>query len=139
MSSSPSTRIALITGGSRGLGKSMALQLAERGVDVIVTYLAGARAANDVVASIRARGRNAAALPLDVRNSSSFSSFAETVQATLRETFGRDRLDALVNNAGTGLHALFAETTEAQFDELVNVHLKASFFLTQKLLPLIAD
>ena len=139
MTTSHSTRIALITGGSRGLGKSMALQLAGSGVDVIVTYLAGAREANDVVASIRAQGRNAAALALDVRNSSSFGAFAETVKSTLRETFGRDRLDALVNNAGTGLHAAFAETTEAQFDELVNVHFKASFFLTQKLLPLIAD
>jgi NAD(P)-dependent dehydrogenase (short-subunit alcohol dehydrogenase family) len=139
MSSSPSTRIALITGGSRGLGKSMALQLAERGVDVIVTYLAGAREANDVVARIRAQGRNAAALPLDVRNSSSFSTFAATLKSTLRETFGRDRLDALVNNAGTALYAPFAETTEAQFDELVDVHFKASFFLTQQLLPLIAD
>jgi len=139
MTPSNSTRVALITGGSRGLGKSMALHLAQRGVDVIVTYLAGAREANDVVASIQAQGRKAAALPLDVRNSKSFSAFADTVKSTLRETFGREQLDGLVNNAGTGAHASFIETTEAQFDELVNVHLKASFFLTQKLLPLIAD
>jgi NAD(P)-dependent dehydrogenase (short-subunit alcohol dehydrogenase family) len=139
MTSANSARIALITGSSRGLGKSMAQHVAERGMDVIVTYRASASEANDVVASIRAQGRKAAALPLDVRDSASFSGFADTVKSTLRESFGRDRLDALVNNAGTGLHASFVETTEAQFDELVNVHLKASFFLTQKLLPLIAD
>jgi NAD(P)-dependent dehydrogenase (short-subunit alcohol dehydrogenase family) len=134
-----STRIALITGASRGLGKSMALHLADRGTDVIVTYLGGAKAAEEVVASIVAKGRKAAALALDVRDTKSYGAFAESVKNTLRDKFGRERLDALVNNAGTGIHASFAETTEAQFDDLVSVHLKSTFFVTQKLLPLIED
>jgi NAD(P)-dependent dehydrogenase (short-subunit alcohol dehydrogenase family) len=131
--------LALITGASRGLGRSMALHLAERDTDILLTYRGAAKQAEEVVAAIRAKGRKAAALPLDVRDSASFPAFAQTVRATLRETFGRERLTALINNAGTGLHAPFAETTEAQFDELFAVHLKATFFLTQKLLPLIED
>jgi NAD(P)-dependent dehydrogenase (short-subunit alcohol dehydrogenase family) len=134
-----STRVALITGGSRGLGRSMALHLADRGTDVIVTYRGGAKEAEEVVGSVRQKGRKATALALDVRETKSFGAFAEALLARLRDTFGRERLDALVNNAGTGAHASFAETTEAQFDELVNVHLKATFFLTQRLLPLIED
>lgn len=133
------TRVALITGGSRGLGRSMALHLAERGMGVIITYRNGAKEAEDVVTSVRQKGQQATALQLDVGDTQSFAGFAERVKAVLRETFGRERLDALVNNAGTGVHAPFAETTEAQFDELVNVHLKATFFLTQKLLPSIED
>lgn len=134
-----STRIALITGSSRGLGRSMALHLAERGTDVIVTYQSSAKEAEEVVAKVRQKGQRATALALDVRDTQSFGAFAEVVQARLRDTFGRERLNALVNNAGTGAYASFAETTEAQFDELVNVHLKATFFLTQRLLPLIED
>jgi NAD(P)-dependent dehydrogenase (short-subunit alcohol dehydrogenase family) len=130
--------IALITGGSRGLGKSMALCLADRGVDVILTYHTAATEAREVAAQIEAKGRRAAALALDVRKSGGFAGFAETVRATLGG-WQRDRLSFLVNNAGTGAHASFAETTEAQFDELLNVHLKATFFLSQRLLPLIAD
>jgi len=131
--------IALITGGSRGLGRAMALHLADRGVDVIVTYKSGAGAAAEVVAALHAKGRKAAALPLDVADSRGFAAFAEALRGELARTWQRDRIDYLVNNAGTGLHASFVETTEAQFDELVNVHLKSTFFLTQKLLPLIAD
>ena len=138
-SKAKTTPIALITGGSRGLGRSMALHLADHGTDVIVTYRGGVKEADEVVADVQRRGQKAAALPLDVRDTKSFGAFAESVTARLRDTFGRERLDALVNNAGTGAHASFAETTEAQFDDLVNVHLKATFFLTQKLLPLIAD
>jgi NAD(P)-dependent dehydrogenase (short-subunit alcohol dehydrogenase family) len=133
------TPIVLVTGGSRGLGRSMAHHLAGAGSDVIITYRGSAKEARDVVAAIQDKGRKAAALALDVRDTSSFPAFAEAVKATLRETFSRDRIDALVNNAGTGVHAAFAETTEAQFDELVAVHLKATFFLTQKLLPVLAD
>ncbi len=139
MTGAKTTPIALITGGSRGLGKSMALHLADRGTDVIITYRGSAKEAEDVVASVKQKGRIAAALPLDVRDTKSFGAFAEAVAAKLRDTFGRERLHALVNNAGTGAHAPFAETTEAQFDELVAVHFKATFFLTQKLLPLIED
>jgi NAD(P)-dependent dehydrogenase (short-subunit alcohol dehydrogenase family) len=131
--------IVLITGGGRGLGRSMALHLADRGADVIITYQRGAKEAQDVVEKVRRKGRKAVALALDVRDAASFGAFAATVADTLEGTMGRKRLDVLVNNAGTGAHASFAETTEAQFDELVSVHLKAAFFLTQKLLPIIAD
>ncbi len=143
MSTDASTKsadsVAVITGGSRGLGRSMALHLAERGVDVVFTYRSGAGEAREVVAAVQAKGRRAVALPLDVADSRSFGAFAETLKAELGRGWGRDRFDFLVNNAGTGLHASFADTTEEQFDYLVKVHLKATFFLTQKLLPLIAD
>ncbi len=135
----PVTPIALITGGSRGLGRSMALHLADRGVDVIFTYRAAAAEARDVVAQIEARGRKAVALPLDVADSRAYPAFAEAVVAALRGGWRRERFDYLVNNAGIGVHASFAETTEAQFDELMRTHLKATFFLTQKLLGVIAD
>ncbi|HWO13411.1 MAG TPA: SDR family oxidoreductase [Polyangiaceae bacterium] len=131
--------IALITGGSRGLGKSMALHLAERGTNVILTHHGAADSAAEVVASIQRKGRRALALPLDVRNTQSFDAFAERLRSELPSTFGREQLYALVNNASIGAYATFAETTEAQFDELVAVHLKATFFLTQKLLPLLED
>ncbi|WP_437998847.1 SDR family oxidoreductase [Sorangium sp. So ce185] len=139
MSTSKQSPVALVTGGSRGLGKSMALHLADRGVGVILTYRGGAAEAADVVKQIEAKGGKAAALALDVADTRGFGAFAEAVKAELAGRFGRDRLDFLVNNAGIGVHASFAETTEEQFDALVNVHLKGTFFLTQKLLPLIAD
>jgi NAD(P)-dependent dehydrogenase (short-subunit alcohol dehydrogenase family) len=134
-----STPIALITGASRGLGKSMALHLAERGVDVALTYRSGEKEASEVVSQIESRGRKAVALRLDVADSRSFGAFAESLSAELRRVWQRDRLDYLVNNAGVGVHASFAETTEEQFDQLMNTHLKGPFFLTQRLLPLIAD
>jgi NAD(P)-dependent dehydrogenase (short-subunit alcohol dehydrogenase family) len=131
--------IAVITGGSRGLGKSIALHLADRGIDVVLTYRSNEAEARKVVEAIHAKGRKAAALPLEVGDSRSFGAFAERLKTELGRTFGRDRFDFLVNNAGIGVHAGFTETTEEQFDQLVNVHLKGTFFLTQKLLPLIAD
>jgi NAD(P)-dependent dehydrogenase (short-subunit alcohol dehydrogenase family) len=131
--------IAIITGGSRGLGKSMALHLADRGVDIVITYRSGEKEARDVVAQVEAKGRKAVALFLDVADSRSFGAFAETLNRELGRVWNRERFDYLVNNAGTGLHASFAETTEEQFDQLLNVHFKATFFLTQKLLPLVAD
>jgi NAD(P)-dependent dehydrogenase (short-subunit alcohol dehydrogenase family) len=131
--------IALITGGSRGLGKSMALRLAERGVDSIITYRSGATEAKSVVTEIEGRGRRAVALVLDASDSASFGAFAEAVKSALGSTWRRQNFDFLVNNAGVGVHANVADTTEAQFDELMKVHLKGPFFLTQKLLPLIAD
>lgn len=133
------TPIAVITGGSRGLGKSMALHLAERGVDVIFTYRAAAGEAREVVAQIEAQGQKAVALPLDVADSRGYPAFVEAVAAALGRGWQRARFDYLVNNAGIGIHASFAETTEAQFDELMRTHLKATFFLTQRLLGLIAD
>ncbi len=133
------TKIAIVTGASRGLGKSTALKLAEQGVGVIVTYHHSAAAAEAVVATIVAQGGRAAALPLDVGDSSTFAAFAGRVRQVLREHWQRDSFDFLVNNAGIGIHASFAETSEAQFDELVNIQFKGVFFLTQQLLPLLAD
>lgn len=133
------TKIALITGGNRGLGKSMALHLADRGVDIVFTYRGGASEAQAVVAELQGKGRRAAALQLEVGDSASFPAFVTALSAELQRTFGRSRFDFLVNNAGHGVHASFAETTEAQFDDLVRVHVKGPFFLTQQLLPLIED
>lgn len=133
--------IALVTGGSRGLGRSAALALARAGNDVIVTYRSRRDEADAVVAEIERLGRRAVALPLDVGHSAGFAAFAAAVRAALIEHWQRTelRIDSLVNNAGVGVHAAFAETNEAQFDELVNVHLKGTFFLTQALLPLLRD
>lgn len=132
-------KIVLITGGSRGLGRSMAEHAAARGFGVVLTYKSNAEEAAKVVSAIAGAGGTAAALPLDVGEAAGFAAFAGALRRVLGETFGAERLDALVNNAGMGVHASFAETTEAQFDALVRVHLKAPFFLTQTLLPLLAD
>lgn len=131
--------IALITGGSRGLGRNAALHVARAGTDVILTYRSQAAEAQAVVAEIEALGRRALALPLDVADSRSFATFARQVQVVLATHWQRERFDFLVNNAGIGIHASFMETTEAQFDELVNIHLKGTFFLSQQLLPLMND
>lgn len=131
--------IALITGGSRGLGREAALELAARGSDLILTYRSRADEAQAVVDEAQRRGARALALPLDVGHSAGFPAFAAAVQAALRDTWGRERFDHLVNNAGMGVYAAYADTSEAQFDELMNVHLKGPFFLTQVLLPLMAD
>jgi NAD(P)-dependent dehydrogenase (short-subunit alcohol dehydrogenase family) len=131
--------IALITGGSRGIGRSMALNLAGRGVDIIFTYRAAAAEASAVCDCVRALGRKVVALPLDVTDSASFDAFGKSVATELERTFQRKQIDYLVNNAGTSLHASIAETTEAQLDEVYNVHFKAPFLLTQRLLPLIAN
>jgi NAD(P)-dependent dehydrogenase (short-subunit alcohol dehydrogenase family) len=133
------TPITLITGGSRGLGRNAAIKLAESGSDIILTYRSNAAEAQAVVGQIDKLGRRAVALQLDVGDSSSFATFAQAVRDTLAQVWKRDRLNNLVNNAGVGAHAGFAETTPQQFDELMNVHLKGPFFLTQALLPLIAD
>jgi NAD(P)-dependent dehydrogenase (short-subunit alcohol dehydrogenase family) len=137
MTKTPSP-LTLITGGSRGLGRSMALAIARQGHDVILTYRSQQAEAAAVVAEIEALGQRAAALPLDVGQSDTFDAFVDAVRAQLT-TWGRDRFDHLVNNAGMGVHAGFAETTRAQFDALVDVHFKGPFFLTQALLPRIAD
>jgi NAD(P)-dependent dehydrogenase (short-subunit alcohol dehydrogenase family) len=132
-------KIALVTGGSRGLGKDMALQLAQKGIDVIVTYHSKKEEAENVVAQIKATGRKAASLQLDVAKSSSFDEFASNLSELLKTEFDSINIDGLVNNAGVGIHANFAETTEDQFDTMVNIHLKAPFFLTQKLLAILND
>jgi NAD(P)-dependent dehydrogenase (short-subunit alcohol dehydrogenase family) len=136
---STETPIALITGGSRGLGRSAVLKLAGRGVDVILTYRSKREEAESAVAQIASMGRRAVALPLDTAVSSSFAAFAAQVRDVLSNTWQRPQFNFLVNNAGIGAHGSLAETTEAQFDQMVNIHLKGVFFLTQKLLPLIAD
>lgn len=140
-SSSPASPapVALITGGSRGLGRSVALHLAAQGSDILLTYRSARDEAERTVAAIRQRGRRAAALPLDLGTAGGFNAFADAVRHTLARDFGCSRFDHLVNNAGEGHFAAFADTTEAQFDQLVNVHLKGVFFLTQALLPLIND
>lgn len=132
-------KIALVTGGSRGLGKNMAMSLAAKGIDVILTYNSKKDEALEVVAAIENEGRKAAALQLNTGNTGSFNAFFDALKNTLKDQFGTDRFDFLVNNAGIGLHAPFAETTEEQFDELMNIHFKGVFFLTQKALPLIND
>lgn len=130
-------KIGLITGGSRGLGKSTALAMAAQGIDVILTYHSKKAEAEAVVAEIAAMGRKAVALQLDVADASNFTGFANQVSQELKTYWQCDRFDYLVNNAGTGIHAPFVETTEEMFDQMVNMHLKSVFFLTQKLLPLL--
>ena len=133
------SKIALVTGGSRGLGKDMALNLAKKGIDVLLTYHSKQDEAEAVVAEIKGQGRKAATLQLDASNVASFDAFFEQVKTTLRDTFGTDRFDFLINNAGTGLYAPFPETTEEQFDQVLNIHFKGPFFLTQQALPLLRD
>jgi len=130
-------KIALVTGGSRGLGKDMALQLAKKGFDVIVTYQTKSELAQEVVNEIKSNGRKAFALQLDVADANSFDQFTTTLTTTLKNEFQTTTIAALVNNAGVGIHASFAETTIEQFDSMVNIHLKSAFFLTQKLLPIL--
>ena len=137
--SQSTTKISLITGGSRGLGRNTALAIARQGGGVVITYQHGREQAEEVLAAIRAAGGTAVALQLDCGNVASFDAFAEQLRAALRNAWNRDTFDHLINNAGHGDYAAFDQTTEAQFDGLVNVHFKGVYFLTQKLLPLIAD
>lgn len=135
-----SAKIALVTGGSRGLGKEMALKLAQNGNNVIVTYNSKAGDAQAVVDDIRKLGRKAAALQLSAGNAASFDGFKQQLLKTLKDDFGATAIDHLVNNAGFGITVpSFMETTIAQFDELVDVHFKGVFFLTQTLQPIIND
>lgn len=133
------SKIALVTGGSRGLGKDMAINLARKGLDVILTYNSKKEEAGAVVKAIENAGQQAAAIQLNTAEISSFDAFFETLSKTLKAHFNAEKFDFLVNNAGVGVHASFAETTELQFDMLLNIHLKGPFFLAQKALPLLAD
>jgi NAD(P)-dependent dehydrogenase (short-subunit alcohol dehydrogenase family) len=132
-------KITLVTGGSRGLGRNTVLSVARRGGDVVFTYHSRTSDAEAVVAEVRALGRKAVALQLDTGKVADFKPFADRLRTALRDTWQRDTFDHLVNNAGHGDYALIADTTEAQFDGLVNVHFKGVYFLTQALLPLLAD
>jgi NAD(P)-dependent dehydrogenase (short-subunit alcohol dehydrogenase family) len=132
-------KIALITGGSRGLGKSMALRLAEHGRDIILTYHNKKEEAEAVVKAIKEKGRKAIALRLDVTKSETFTNFADAVKKALQETFGRTDFDYLINNAGSGVFSAYMDTSEADFMRMMNEHLRAPFFLSQKLLPLMRD
>lgn len=132
-------KIALVTGGSRGLGKDMALSLAKKGSDVILTYHTQKGEAEQVVAEIASLGGKAVALRLDVGDAGSFDAFYAEVKSALHAQWGTDRFDSLINNAGTALSAPIATTTEAQLDSIVDIHFKAVFFLTQKALPLLND
>ncbi|GGI24066.1 SDR family NAD(P)-dependent oxidoreductase [Pedobacter mendelii] len=132
-------KIVLVTGGSRGLGKNAAIHLAKKGLDVILTYQSKKEDADETVNELIEIGVNATALQLDVANGKTFDTFFEEVKSTLKSVFNADKFDYLVNNAGIGIHASFADTTEEQFDTLVNIQFKGVFFLTQKALPLIND
>lgn len=136
---STKNKIALVTGGSRGLGKNMALALAAKGVDIMLTYHSNKTEADKVVAEIKSLGRQAAAFQLDAANVKSFPEFFKGIAGYLSMHTGQAKFDFLINNGGTALHALFSETTEEQFDTALNVHYKGVFFLTQKALPLLND
>jgi NAD(P)-dependent dehydrogenase (short-subunit alcohol dehydrogenase family) len=132
-------KIALVTGASRGLGRNMAIALAQKGVDVIGAYHSNKTEAAAAAAEIEALGRKAATFQLDTGRIADFASFAAKVKQALAEGWSRSNFDYLINNAGIGIRSPFAETTEADFDRLMNIHLKGVFFLTQTLLPMIAD
>lgn len=131
------SKIALVTGGSRGLGKNMALALARKGMDVAITYHSNKAAADRVVSEIQAFGRNSFALQLDTGNTKQFDQFINKVTALLKEKTGSSNFDFLINNAGTALYAPVTEVTEEQMDTIYNIHYKGTFFLTQKALPFI--
>ncbi|RYZ27716.1 MAG: SDR family oxidoreductase [Sphingobacteriales bacterium] len=133
------TKIALITGGSRGLGKDMALSIAKKGLDVVITYNSKKDEATAVANQVRELGQKAAVLQLNVDSETGFGTFYQQLEIVLRDQFSASKIDYLVNNAGIGIHVPFAETTEAQFDQLMNIQFKSVFFLSQKALPYISD
>lgn len=133
------SKIALVTGGSRGIGRDAAIRLAQKGNDIILTYHSKATEATAVVAEIEALGQNAVAMQLDVADIKSLPIFIEKVAHVLQEKWHRTKFDFLINNAGTGATIPFTQATEDDFDRLLNVHFKGVYFLTQKALPLMND
>lgn len=133
------SKIALVTGSSRGLGENTALALAKKGVDVVVTYHSNLEEAENVVSKIEGMGVKAVALQLDTSNTKDIDRFVGQFKQALHDKWQTDKFDFLINNAGTGINVPFAETTEEQFDTMMNIHVKGTFFITQKLLPLIKD
>ncbi|MFN6981073.1 MAG: SDR family NAD(P)-dependent oxidoreductase [Brevundimonas sp.] len=136
---SETSKIALVTGASRGLGRSTALALARSGVDVVITYLNQEDAAREVVREVEQHGGRAAMIRLDTSDVASFPAFVDQLREGLAAMGARDKIDFLVNNAGVGMNSPIAETSETMFDSLMAIHLKGVFFLTQALLPLVAD
>ena len=133
-------KIALVTGGGRGLGKDTALSLAKKGMDVVLTYNSNQSAADEVLQEIQAMGQRAAMLRLNMEDITGFDAFVLELQKLLKSKFDTANLDFLINNAGLAVNSpSFAETTEEQFDQLLNVSFKGVFFLTQKMLPILAD
>jgi NAD(P)-dependent dehydrogenase (short-subunit alcohol dehydrogenase family) len=133
------SKIALVTGGSRGLGKDMALNLAKKGLDVVLTFNSKKEEAEEEVSEIEKLGQKAVAIQLNVADVDSFDLFFEKVKTALKSTFDTDKIDFLINNAGVGLHESFSATTTTQFDDLVNIQFKGPFFLTQKALEVMND
>jgi NAD(P)-dependent dehydrogenase (short-subunit alcohol dehydrogenase family) len=129
-------KIALVTGGSRGLGKNMALSIAQKGLDVIITYNSKQDEANEVVKQIEAIGQKALALQLNIADSKTFDGFVATLKNELQNKWSSTTIDYLVNNAGIGMHNTFSETPEDVFDNMVNIHFKGAFFITQKLIDI---
>lgn len=132
-------KLALVTGGSRGLGRSTALALARDGVDVIITYHTQELGAREAAREIEQLGRKAAVIRLDSAEPTSFAGFVDQLRETLTAKWSREHFDFLVNNAGIGMTAPIEQYSEEMFDQLMRVHLKGVFFLTQSLLPVIAD
>jgi len=131
--------IALVTGGSRGLGKNMVIKLAQKGIDVVFTYNSKKDEALAVVAEVESLGQKAATLQLNTGEIASFDAFAAELSALLKDKFNTGNFDFLINNAGVGIHQSFAEFSEENFDTLLNIHFKGVYFLSQKLLPLMND
>ncbi|SFB90120.1 NAD(P)-dependent dehydrogenase, short-chain alcohol dehydrogenase family [Flagellimonas taeanensis] len=132
-------KIALVTGGSRGLGENMAINLAKKGLDVVLTYQSNKVEADKTAQEIESLGQKAYALQLDVSQVDNFDTFVNQVKKVIGSHFEADYIDYLINNAGIGINAMITETTQEQFDTLVDIHFKGAFFLTQKLLPIMAD
>jgi len=132
-------KIALVTGGSRGLGENMAINMAQKGLNILLTYHSNKEEADKTVREVEKLGQKAYALQLDVAENKTFDAFVDEVKNVLKSHFDATTLDYLVNNAGIGINSPIAETTEQDFDTLVNIHFKGAFFLTQKLLPIMAD
>lgn len=133
------TKIALVTGGSRGLGKNMAIAIAKKGLDVIITYNSKKDEADSVVKEIESLGQKAASIQLNVADSKTFDSFFEEVKTVLKDNFKTDKFDFIINNAGIGIHNSFVGTSEEEFDQLTNIQFKGPFFLTQKGLDVMND
>ena len=136
---SAKNKVALVTGGSRGLGKNMAIAIAKKGIDLILTYNSNKEAADKVVSEIESLGQKAVAFQLDTSKVNVFDNFVKQTTEYLQEHTGSPKIDFLINNAGTALYALATETSEKQLEDIFNIHYKGVFFLTQKFIPFIND